>query len=552
MLAQREERVRLYFWRIAIVSLIVSGCVALSLGFSYAASVDTSSLVLAQAAAPPATLLQINSDPFTNTDSNHKTQVEPGSFAFGNTIVTAMQSGRFFDGGASDIAFSTSTDGGRTWSKGTLPGVTVNSTPPGPYARASDPTVAYDLRHNVWLISYLGIKTPNNADVVVSRSTDGGKSFGAPVVISAQGTDLLDKNWTTCDDHPGSPFFGHCYTEFDNFTQLNLVQVSTSTNGGASWGRPQTTPDQTCVIGGQPVTQPNGTVVMPIADCFNGTIMSIRSLDGGDSWTEPAFVGQAIFFGAAGNLRAPNLPSANVDGSGRVYVTWQDCRMEARCTTGADDLILSSSTDGFNWSVPRRIPIAPLGSTVEPTLPGLGVDQTTGGDSAHLGLVYYFIPNQVINGNFCTPDSCQLEVGFISSTNSGRTWSAPRTLAGPMSLHWLPLTTQGFMVGDYFATSIIPQGFRDSSVALPIFMVASPPTPPSTTCSNEKTGAPGQNCNEPTFTVGGGIGIGVGGGPEAVEAPAITSAEAVASPSGAVQRLQIPERDHSGRGQTAN
>ncbi len=43
-------------------------------------------------------LTQISSDPYMNPTSNHKTQVEPDTFAFGNTIVSAFQSGRFFDG----------------------------------------------------------------------------------------------------------------------------------------------------------------------------------------------------------------------------------------------------------------------------------------------------------------------------------------------------------------------------------------------------------------------------------------------------------------------
>jgi len=57
-------------------------------------------------------LTQISSDPYTNPNSNHKTQVEPDTFAFGNTIVSTFQSGRFFDGGASNIGFATSTNAG--------------------------------------------------------------------------------------------------------------------------------------------------------------------------------------------------------------------------------------------------------------------------------------------------------------------------------------------------------------------------------------------------------------------------------------------------------
>ena len=47
----------------------------------------------------------------------------------------------------------------------------------------------------------------------------------------------------------------------------------------------------------------------------------------------------------------------------------------------------------------------------------------------------------------------QLEFGFVSSSDGGTTWSAPTTLAGPMSLSWLPNTSSGLMVGDYIATA---------------------------------------------------------------------------------------------------
>jgi len=534
--------------RIAGVCLVIGTSIILSLGSTSVtgAQVDVSAQLMAQPAA--VTLQQINDDPFTNTTSNHKTQVEPGSFSFGNTIVTAMQSGRFFDGGSSDIAFSTSTDGGRTWTAGTLPATVFSG---GPYARASDPSVAYDAKHKVWLISYLGIKTPDTADVDVSRSTDGGKTFGPPIIIHTEGADLLDKNWTTCDNSVRSRFFGHCYTEFDDNTQLNLIQLSTSADGGLTWGSPRTTPDQTCVIGGQPLVQPDGDLIMPISDCFESTVLSIRSTDGGATLTEPAFVGQEIFFGPAGNLRAGGLVSADIDRSGRVYVTWPDCRAEARCTNGIDDLVLSTSTDGVRWSTPQRIPIAPVGSTVEPTLPGLGVDHNTAGNDANLGLVYYFYPNGVdpTFSTFCSTDTCQLEVGFISSTNGGRTWSNPQTLAGPMNLRWLPLTTQGFMVGDYFATTIVSRRRGDSSLAFPIFMVASHPTPPDATCSNDATGAPGQHCVQPTFTVMQGVTIG-GGDREAT--PALSSSTATAPSGGAVRPLQIPERGGLTRAHTAN
>src|SRR5467141_1197365 len=117
--------------------------------------------------AGQAALTQISSDPFTNTTSQHRTQVEPDTFSFGSTIVSAFQSGRFFDGGASDIGWATSTDGGSNWTHGFLPGITKYQGA-GPYGRASDPSVAYDRRHNVWLISSLALlESPDPAGLVV-------------------------------------------------------------------------------------------------------------------------------------------------------------------------------------------------------------------------------------------------------------------------------------------------------------------------------------------------------------------------------------------------
>jgi len=91
-----------YRWRISIRMPLTFSALILAIMFTLSAG------TLAYAAS----LIQISSDPFTNTSSNHKREVEPDTFAFGNTIVSAFQQGRFFDGGGSDIGFATSTDGG--------------------------------------------------------------------------------------------------------------------------------------------------------------------------------------------------------------------------------------------------------------------------------------------------------------------------------------------------------------------------------------------------------------------------------------------------------
>src|SRR5215831_15969673 len=60
-------------------------------------------------------LTRISTDPFSNTTSQHATEVEPDTFANGSTIVSTFQVGRFFSGGATDIGVARSTNGGATW-----------------------------------------------------------------------------------------------------------------------------------------------------------------------------------------------------------------------------------------------------------------------------------------------------------------------------------------------------------------------------------------------------------------------------------------------------
>src|SRR6266581_5247567 len=273
------------------------GLVAVTLALVFALSSTISAFAF--------TLLQISSDPFTNSTSQHATEVEPDTFASGSTFVSAFQVGRFFNGGASNIGFATSTNGGKSFKSGFLPGTTPFSTPPSTvYARVSDASVAFDAKHRVWLISFLGIFPNGNTsevDVLVSRSTDGGSTWSTPVVVNNDGH-FNDKNWTACDNTSTSPFYGHCYTEFDNNSHLDTIQMSTSTDGGLTWGAAPTTQNHAMGIGGQPLVQPNGTVIVPIVG-FAGPkflILSFVSTDGGASWSKTFEVTKIAFREPAG------------------------------------------------------------------------------------------------------------------------------------------------------------------------------------------------------------------------------------------------------------
>jgi BNR repeat-like domain len=429
-------------------------------GLVGAALAATALTVSAGSATAAPTLTQISADPYTNTSSQHATEVEPDTFAYGSTIVSAFQVGRFSDGGGSNIGFATSTDNGTTWTKGFLPGITTAGG--GTYARVSDAAVTYDAKHNVWMISSIPITSSVSVPIVyTSRSTDGGLTWSNPVV-TASGPDL-DKNWIVCDNHPASPFYGNCYTEYDDTSAGDRLKMTTSTDGGLTWGSPKNTGNSATGLGGQPVVQPNGTVIVPASNASETAIIAFNSTNGGSTWSSTSTIASVSSSTVRGSLRSGPLPSAEIDAAGKVYVVWQDCRFRGSCA--ANDIVMSTTTNGTTWSSVVRIPIDATSSTVDHFIPGLAVDPATSGSTAHLALAYYYHPVAS-----CSSSTCQLDVGYVSSTNGGSTWTAPTQLAGPMSHSWLASTTQGTMVGDYISTSFA------GGTAHPVFAVASAPS----------------------------------------------------------------------------
>lgn len=447
--------------------------------------------------AAGSSLFQISSDPYTNSTSQHQTEVEPDSYSNGSTIVAATQVGRFNDGGASNIGWATSTDNGTTWQGGFLPNTTVNATPPGTYDRVSDPSVAYDASHKLWMISSLAISntfaSATGVAVLVSISSDGGLTWNPPVEVANANGGFFDKDWIVCDNTATSQFYGHCYVEWDIASSGDQMQMSTSSDGGSTWSAEQGTADNASGLGGQPLVQPNGTVIVPFLSTgglgSTASIAAFTSTDGGASWSNSVTIASQTDHQVA-SIRTEPLPSAEIDSAGKVYVAWQDCRFENGCNT--NDIVMSTSTDGNTWSAVQRIPTDAVGSGIDHFIPGLAVDSSTSGSTAHLALAYYYYPDAN-----CSTSTCQLEVGFVTSVDGGNSWSTSATLTpSAMNLTWLANTTDGYMVGDYISTS-----FSDGK-AFPVFVTASAPS--------------GNQFNEALFTVK--TGLAVEGGTDAASA----------------------------------
>ncbi|MGE5377524.1 MAG: sialidase family protein [Bacteroidota bacterium] len=452
-------------------------------------------LALALPVSSLAATISIGTDPFTQANckasntTNHHANVEPDSFSNGSTIVAAYQVGRIYDGGACATGFSTSTDNGATWTSGLVPGLTKYAGG-GTFDRATDAAVAYDAKHNTWMISSLvlteagGVK---GVGIYTSLSTDGSFTWGTSVAIpNTAGMISPDKNWIVCDNTPTSPFYGNCYTEWDDNGAGNRMEMSRSTDGGLTWSVAAT--NSAGIIGGQPVVAPNGTVIVPTANANETAIGAYNSTDGGVTWSAVTTIATVKHHTVAGSLREGPLPSAEVDGAGTVYVAWADCRFRRSCKTNDIVYVKSTNATGTTWSAVTRAPIDGTNSGIDHFIPGMAVNKATSGATAQVGITYYYYNS----------GSTALNVGFISSNNGGTTWSTPTTVSTGATSVWAATTSQGRMVGDYISTS-----YGSDNLAHGVFATVTAGST-GTGCSSGAL----DNCNEPIATFVSGLAAG--------------------------------------------
>jgi hypothetical protein len=288
------------------------------------------------------------------------------------------------------------------------------------------------------------------------------------------------------------------------------------------------------VIGGQPlvlpngnVVLPNGNVVVPIDNASEPALGYTISTNGGVRFGQALTITSTSAADDPGNIRSGPLPSAEISGDGKLYVVWEDCRFRAGCPAAGtpNDLVYVTSTNGTTWSAVQRIPIDPVTSTVDHFIPGVAVDKATSGSGIHVGVAYYFYPN-----TNCTLESCQLSVGYVSSANGGSSWSAPSQLARPMTMTWIPDTSQGRMVGDYISTS-----FGSNGLAYPAIAVANAPTAGGTDCVTETP-----NCNQALYTST--TGLAAAGGSIVANEPALFGGKVAPGVSAVQAPLDVARR----------
>ena len=153
---------------------------------------------------------ELGSTLFPNAEPEPRADVNPTN---SSNIVGAYQQDRWDDGGARGLVSSWSKDGGATWHPVVIPGISKCSSTNSIYDRASDPWVSFAPNGDLYETSLsFGFFSPDNA-IYVSKSTDGGESWGAPIAVARDNTGGLDKQSITADPFDSN----YVYEAWDRF-----------------------------------------------------------------------------------------------------------------------------------------------------------------------------------------------------------------------------------------------------------------------------------------------------------------------------------------------
>jgi hypothetical protein len=171
--------------------------------------------------------------------------------------------------------------------------------------------------------------------VVVYKSSDGGRTWGAPTTIHPATGD--DKQWCAGDISPGSPFLGHVYVTWDGG---GGVEFARTTDHGGSWRGTAGQAAESVILPGADFSDisiaADGTVYV-VAMAGNNIVMTTSS-DGGDSFAAPTTIvsGLTPITGTppgfqfpvlpGGVFRVLTLPTGCAGSEGTFVVAWADQR----------------------------------------------------------------------------------------------------------------------------------------------------------------------------------------------------------------------------------
>ena len=402
------------------------------------------------------------------------TEIEPSiavNPANPKNVVTVYQEGRIADGGDATNGFATSTDGGKTWKTGELPGLTTYPGQGGTFERASDAVVAFG-PNNVVYANSLVFDFNNDAGlrsgIAVNVSKDGGLHWGPPVLLQDDVVGgLNDKNWIVVDtsDAPGH-HKGRVYVVWDRVAPVLVDYCDHDCDRLSNWLPDfQTIPNVVFPgqgIGAYPVVLKNGGLGI-VMDTITGGVPVPSGPDeldvqpdeevfiaspaaGSTPWPAPLTFLPPVEIasnrsnGTPAQRASEGLPAAAVDpASGTIYAAWDDGRYR---TDGTNDAVLSRSFDnGVTWTAPQRI----NGGSTTSHVDHYNVVVAVGaGGTVH---VAYRQRDESGQGPLYTP---VIDTYYQGSFDGGSTWTAPLKANQTPSNPWYDaFSRDGSFEGDY-------------------------------------------------------------------------------------------------------
>ena len=362
-----------------------------------------------------------------------RSQVDP------DFLTAVFQEGRFSDGGAVDCGYSVTHDGGLTWTRALIPNLTTVTG--GPYFRATDPIAGIDLDGKIFLCT----EGATNADfsegiILVSRSTDGGTTFGSPAVVfkPANNDDFPDKPWMAVNNFPGtSTPVGRIVVTWTLFkpSGASPIQRSYSDDHGLTWSVAAAIHSSSLSVqGSQPVFLPDGRLAIIYWNFdLPEEIDMVLSSDGGVSFGPPTKVVGVTRYNQPTFRSGVFLPSATTDRTtGNLYVVYQ-----ALDAGGSPRVLFTKSTNtGATWSLPVAVTDNPGSGVFNPAISASPDGQT-------LTVSFYDQRDNPTNTFLCN-------LYLAQSFDGGATWQPNLRVSSETSNAILaPLTSEGYMLGDY-------------------------------------------------------------------------------------------------------
>jgi hypothetical protein len=224
--------------------------------------------------------------------------------------------------------------------------------------------------------------------IFIKRSLDGGKTWESDHVAVAEqrsepGIPFEDKPYIVADNNPKSKYAGNLYIGWTRWRIADSqIVLSRSTDDGKTWSAPieidahpgLPRDDNGAAEGFSGAVGPDGTLYAIWSQ--DDDIMFTSSRDGGKSFSHArsAIHAAPIMFAVQTLERANGFPQIAIDPtSKRLYVTWSDYR------NGDLDVFISSSDNGGKrWSEPVRVNNDPVHDGVEQFFQWLAVDPTDG------------------------------------------------------------------------------------------------------------------------------------------------------------------------------